>query len=183
MYNVIEDENSLFLFFLPHQGCCIPLAILITGHCLVGTRVNCFSYAFRLVFFCFSSPFLVRFFFPLCTMMWSWPELLYFSLNQKFSGRFSFSFAKIMLVFCILVLFGQNLWKWEEQAQAILLLCEAQVWLWFSMMVFAHQWANSVSICRWYNCIVKGIVATIREEIHGKEMLVIALIVCLVFFA
>ena len=26
-------------------------------------------------------------------------------------------------------------------------------------------------------CIVKGILATIREEIHGKEMLVIALIV------
>ncbi|KAM4111271.1 hypothetical protein ACJW30_05G055000 [Castanea mollissima] len=47
LYNVIEDENSLFLFFLPHHSCCIPLSILITRHCLVGTRVNCFSYAFR----------------------------------------------------------------------------------------------------------------------------------------
>ena len=101
-------------------------------------------------------------------------------LYQKFSERFSFSFAKIMLVFCILLSFGENLWKWEEQAQAILRSCEGQVWLWFSMMVFAHQWANSVSICCWYNCIVKGIVATIREEIHGKEMLVTALIVCLI---
>ena len=63
LYNVIEDENSLFLFFLPHQSCCIPLAILITGHCLVGTRVNCFSYAFRLVIFLFFFTFLVRFFF------------------------------------------------------------------------------------------------------------------------
>ena len=99
LYNVIEDENSLFLFFLPHHNCCIPLTILITGHCLVGTRVNCFSYAFRLVFFCFSSPFLVRFFF--LSVPWCGAGLNFctFPCIRNFLEGFLFPFLLSELLF------------------------------------------------------------------------------------
>ena len=92
LYNVIEDENSLSLFFLPHQSCCIPLAILITGNCLVGTRVNCFSYAFRLVIFLFFFTFSSKISFSSLyhDVELAWTSAL-FLVSENF-WRFSFSF-------------------------------------------------------------------------------------------